>query len=113
MKTITYIINWLIVCLCCCVSGMVLCIFECIADFYLEGQTFPAITQTLLGNPWILWTVPVTWGIVTVCFLLSGKSPEKMMFHISTSILLGLLITFIHIIAGILPFIPIVHLGAK
>jgi len=72
----------------------------------LEGWRLPANSEMLLYNPWILWAIPLAWGIVTVCFLCFKNSSEKLTFHLSASILLGLFIFFMHAIGGIFPFIP-------
>ena len=106
MRIATYIMNWLIVCLCCCASAMFMLMFSELAHYLLDGQAIPIITGKLLNNKWILWVIPLGWGIVTGFFLYLKHSAEKLTFHISASVFLGLFVFFIYIIWMIIPFVP-------
>ena len=109
MRIATYITNWLIVCLFCFAGNSAMYpLYNRFVQYPsagLERPPLPANSEFCLDNPWILWAVPLVWGIVTVFFLCLKNSTEKLMFHLSASILLGLFVFFMHAIGGIFPFI--------
>jgi cytochrome bd-type quinol oxidase subunit 2 len=66
----------------------------------------------LLDNQWILWAIPLLWGIVTILFLCMKNTAEKLPFHISASILIGLFVFLVYAWGGIYPFVlPSLSLG--
>ena len=108
MKTATYIVNWLIVCLCCLVGSAVMSpLSNHVVKRVFGEDALPLLSHALLYNPWILWSVVLVWGSVTGFFLLSKNSTEKMALHTSTSILLGLFVILAYAMGGMLPFIGI------
>ena len=109
MRIATYIINWLIVCLGCLTSWEFLRLFVPWGIFALGDAPLPDITLILLKNLWILWVVPLVWGIVTVFFLRLKASAEKQTFHFSASVFLGLFVFFICVLGVTHPFLNVTY----
>jgi len=96
MKIKTYLFNWLIMYLCYAASRRFYWVF---AQLFRneEGKIFPPITVWLFQNPWILWLVPLSWGIATVFFLFDKKTPEKKILHTVISFFLGFFVIFCYL----------------
>jgi len=113
MTIATLFLNWLIVCVFCMISMF---ITNPLPDLYqnlFEGQALPPITNLLIYNPWKLWKVPLIWSIATIILLFTKNTQEKTLLHTSASILLGLCVFFIVIMAATLPFVQIITPLAK
>jgi len=98
MKTTILILNWLIVCLCCMASAFVFAI-----SFGRTCCSSP-VTSFYVDHIWILWVVPLAWGIATV-FFVPKSTPEKIILHTSASVFLGLLTFFFYLL-------PCIHMWA-
>jgi len=109
MRIATYIMNWLIVCLCCFASWGFMGMLLSFVGFVTDGAPLPTVTTILFNNPWILWTVPLVWGIVTVFFLRLKASAEKQTFHFSASVFLGLFVFFICVLGVTHPFLNVTY----
>ena len=104
MKTMTYIINWLIVFLCFYASGSVV---RPLCNIVFALQRRPGgYDYTLVhidGEPWIPLGILLFWGIATVFFRVKD-SVERRQFHTSASIFLGLLVFFLEVIRNVAHF---------
>ena len=113
MKTITLILNWLVVCVFCKASHMGFNVgldYACSLEA-LEGMSLPSITNFCYYNMWILWTVPLVWGIATIFLFARKNTSEKTYLHTSASVFLGLFLFFTYALASVLPLIKIANGG--
>ena len=109
MKIITLILNWLIVCVCCLASEIAPGVVTNHVQYdVFSGKALPSITTFCINTLWILWAVPLAWGIVTILFFIRKTTHEKNHLHTSMSVFLGLLIFFTYTVAGIMPFLSII-----
>ena len=108
MKTTAFILNWLVVCVCCLASSMMNMIVKGLAYLFLDGKAMPSITVFFLNNAWLLWAILLSWGVATVCLRIKKCAVDILPFHTSASVFLGLLVFLLHFMAGILPFLSLV-----
>ena len=108
MKIATLLLNWLIVCAGCFTGYLAIALLLNWNRYEMfEGKSLPPISQFCLQNDWLLWVVPLTWGIATIVFYFRNNTPEKTNLHTSASVFLGLLVFFSFLAAGLLPFLNI------
>jgi hypothetical protein len=105
--TVVYAVNWLVVCFCCRKLYIFTGNYNVIFNDLIEGKSLPVLSDTLLHNPWILWLIPLLWGIATIALAVSKRSALKVVLHICASILLMMLIGIIYTIGLFLPLIKI------
>jgi len=105
--TVVYVVNWLIVCLCCWGTYFSVAMFDEIYSDLFEGQPIPSLTLLLVYNLWILWLIPLLWGIVTIAVAVSKHSTMKAVLHALASIFLGLLIFCAYMASALMPFLRI------
>ena len=107
--TAVYAFNWLVVCLCCGGTYMLLVHPVKTITYYLfEGQSLPPRCDMLMNNSWILGLIPLLWGAVTIAFAVTKHATRKIVFHVLASVLLWGLPLFIYATGLMLPILDMI-----
>jgi len=106
--TFVYAFNWLVVCLCCGGTYMLVRPFDEIFNDLFEGKALPPLSDMLMHNLWILALIPQLWCIVTIAFAITQHATKKVVFHVLASVFLGGLTFVVYATAAFLPMIKII-----
>ncbi|MCL1888538.1 MAG: hypothetical protein FWF96_06670 [Kiritimatiellaeota bacterium] len=91
MKIITLILNCLIVYVSYWTSGIILTFSMNQAGYVLESKRLAPITAFCFHNGWILWAIPLAWGVASLLLSIKKFSLETTLLHTSASVFWGCL----------------------
>lgn len=78
------------------------------------AECFPAATVLAIRLRWCCWTIPVVWLMVSVVVLLLMRTMDLpranalVQLHTSATVLFGFVLLVFFVLAGVLPFVPLV-----
>jgi len=109
--TFVYAFNWLVVCLCCWATYTETKSRMATLPDLFAWKPLPVLTEIFFHNIWILWLIPLLWGVATIATAFSKRSTTTILLHAFSSTLLGVLTYFMYALGALLPHIPIYGLN--